>query len=136
MDEDFEFKLGLCEEIFLWAESFRTSEGFQELLSFAKSEGLSSVLGRFDDAVWFYSGRWGHVPFRNGFGCNSRVYLFPDGRIVYTSNYKWMPTNFSLVFSEPGEMAEKLSPDYIKGLHGHVSSGRVFSFLDRALTAD
>ncbi len=122
-------KTALSEEIFAWAARFAKGPEFKRLIHFADSNSVSSINGGVSGAVWIYTGAWGHTFSGDDDGCHSRLYLSEAGELFYSAGYKWMTSGPHFTIHSPTEMAEKLTPLYIRTLRNHMRSGSAYKEL-------
>lgn len=110
----FNSKMENCNKIFAWKKEF------------LKSEEGERVFKKSGKNLWVFIGNWGHeVPRYGGNGCWARLY-FNQRAIEYWAGYKWVGGGPRFNFTKPGEMAKKLSYDYIQKFLTEIETGKVF----------
>ena len=104
-------KIEICKIIFNWKEEFlKTPEG-------------ASLFLKSEEHLWAFGGNYAHKI--GGHGCWSRIYFEPK-TIDYHRGYKWLGGGRKYSFTNPEEMAKRLSYDYLKEFLGEIKSKKIF----------
>lgn len=116
-----EKKVQMAEGIFTWAADFSQTELYKRISKISIERG-----------VYVFGGGWGHrVPYDDGYGCWSRMYLKLNGSLFYWAGYKWMPTGPEFIVKSPQKLVEKLCYKYLSDFWRLVESKKVYDTIEK-----
>ncbi len=110
-------KVSLARKILAWAKDFSANEIYSRI----RNVSISS------HGVYIYGDGWGHkVPHNDNHGCWSRIYVTPDGNVLYWSGYKWMPAGPDVKLKNAVELASLLNHHYLSELWQAIETKKVY----------